>query len=484
MKLGLIAVAFTVCMFGLSTAAQAQTADTDRLDSQTEAVEQILQATGRAINLGTLSGEPVTYQEVLRDPDNIELNLRFARTQINQGNFRGAGATLQRILLIAPNLEQVQLLYAVVLFRQGNLDEAKREFTKLAELDLPAGIRADVEAYLENIKSVRQRTRYTASVSLGGQLDSNISAAPQSNTSLFLDVPVRVARPESDFGYIGFGSIRVDHDLGYQEGHSVFAALSYFHDDQTAEDSQDLQSFMAEGGGVYRDWFEGGDLTAKLLFNQVRLSRETFLHEYGGALRYDRQLYTDLTGFIGADLSHQSYSPIFENPTSKERDGRQVSGSAGIAYVITPEHRITVDIKLLDKNAKGAVPTGGAFVEEFFSYLRQEARINHTWLLGDGQFLLNSFTFQRDRYDDQDSFISTRKRRDNIIRLRITYGAPLSFLVGKEGWMGDQGISLWETFEDITFTPSLEFTRAQSNLQNFDYNNWKIQGLFTKSWSF
>jgi len=178
-KLGLIAVAFTVCMFGLSTAAQAQTADTDRLDSQTEAVEQILQATGRAINLGTLSGEPVTYQEVLRDPDNIELNLRFARTQINQGNFRGAGATLQRILLIAPNLEQVQLLYAVVLFRQGNLDEAEKEFKTIAAFDLPPDLRAEVEAYLDAISSIRQRTRYTASLSLGGQLDSNRNTAPQ-----------------------------------------------------------------------------------------------------------------------------------------------------------------------------------------------------------------------------------------------------------------------------------------------------------------
>ena len=237
-------------------------------------------------------------------------------------------------------------------------------------------------------------------------------------------------------------------------------------------------------GGVYRDWFEGGDLTAKLLFNQIRLSHETLLHEYGGALRYDRELYTDLTGFIGADLSHKSFSPIFENPTSEERNGRQVSGSVGIAYTIAPEHQIKVDYLLTDTNAKGAVPAGGAFVEEFFSFQRQQARLFHTWLLGDGQFLFNSFIYQRDRYDDQDSFISTRKRRDNIIRLRITYGAPLSFLVGKGGWMGDQGISLWEAFEDITFTPSIEFTRAQSNLQNFDFNNWKTQALFTKSWSF
>ncbi|MCH6545858.1 MAG: tetratricopeptide repeat protein [Deltaproteobacteria bacterium] len=34
-------------------------------------------------------------------------------------------------------LAQVRLIYAVVLFRQGNLDEAEREFKRIVKLDLP-----------------------------------------------------------------------------------------------------------------------------------------------------------------------------------------------------------------------------------------------------------------------------------------------------------------------------------------------------------
>ena len=455
MKFDWFAAAFVGGMLFFAPAGWAQSADTDVLESQTEAVDRILQATGQAIDLGTLSGDPATYEEVLRDPDNIELNLRFARGQINQGNFRGASATLERILLIAPNLQQVRLLYAVVLFRQGNLDEAEKEFKKIAALELPASLRAEVEAYLDSIANIRQRTRYTASASLGGQLDSNRTTAPRSNTRLFLDTPITVDRAESDFGYIGFANMRVDHDLGFQEGHGVFAALSYYDNDQIAEDSQDLQSFMAEGGGVYRDVFLDGDLTAKLQFSQVRLSRQTFLHEYGGDLRFDRELTNNLTGFIGAHLSHQSFSPIRENATSQERDGRQLSGTVGIAYEISPEHRIALDYQRLDRNAKGR----GAV--EFFSYTRNQARLNHTWLLGDGQFFLNSLTYQRDRYDVPDAFISVRERHDNIFRLRVTYGAPLSFLMGR------LGVGVWEPLGDITFTPSVEFTRAHCKPPEF-----------------
>ena len=455
-----------------SAAGWAQSADTDVLESQNEALRRIIQATGQALYSDGLSGEPVTYREVLRDPDNVELNLRFASTQISRGNFRGASATLERILLMAPNLIPIKLLYGVVLFRQGNLDEAKAVFNRLAALDLPVSIRAEVEVYLDAINRARQLTTYTASVSFGSHLDSNRTTAPRSNLRLLSDVPVTVARAESDFGYIGLASIRVDHNLGYQEGHSLFAALSYYQDEQTAEDPQDLQSFALEGGGVYRNFFMNGDLTAKLTFNQFRLSRETFLHEYGGVMRYDRSFSADRTGFFSANLAHQSFSPIFENSTSPQRNGRRISGMVGVSYAISPAHRIALDVQLLDRNAKAS---GAA---EYFSYLRQRARLNHTWLLGEGQFLLSSFSYTRDRYADPDSFVSGRTRHNDDMRMSITYGAPLSFLLGK------LGVGLWQPLEDVTFTPSVEFTRARSNLQNFDYSNWKIQGLFTKTWKF
>jgi Flp pilus assembly protein TadD len=107
----------------------AQTGDTEEVSQQTSSSEQAEQAAGQALDILELdSGPPVTYADVLRDPDNIELNLRFARTRVNEGNVRGAAATLERILLIDPDLAQVRLFYGVVLYRLENLDEAEKEF--------------------------------------------------------------------------------------------------------------------------------------------------------------------------------------------------------------------------------------------------------------------------------------------------------------------------------------------------------------------
>ena len=138
--------------------------------------------------------------------------------------------------------------------------------------------------------------------------------------------------------------------------------------------------------------------------------------------------------------------------------------------MLTPIHILSGDFTILDKSAKGR---SGA---EFFSFTRAQIRLSHTWLWGGGQFFLNSLTFQHDRYEDPDFAIKGVTRHDDIWRYRVTYGAPLSFFFG-EG-------TLWQAVGDITFTPSVEILRQDSNLKNFDLANIKFQALLTKTWNF
>ncbi len=455
----------------LAPVAWAQTSDTDELETGTTALEQSQEAAGRALDVEAIDeGPPVTYADVLRNPDDVELNLRFARGQVTQGNIRGAAATLERILLVDPDLAQVRLFYAVVLFRLENIDEAEREFRAVAALDIPGDVRAEVERYLERIALARRLTRYTATLSLGAHFDTNRNFAPESGQRLVAGIPFEVGDEEDDVGYIGVGTIRVVHDLGYQDKHELFGSLTYYHDEQVTQDTQDLQSFVATGGGAYRNAYAGIDVIPSLSYTHVRLSRETFFQELGGELRFERSFGAGIEGFASTRLSTQTFSPIRENTTSQERDGRQISGTIGGSYVFSPISLLSADFTFLDKSAKGRL---GA---EFFSFTRTQIRLNHTLLLGGGQFLLNSLTFQHDDYDDPDAAISTTIREDRIWRYRLTYGAPLSFIFG-EG-------TLWEEVEDVTFTPSVELLRAASNITNFELVNFKFQALLTKTWNF
>ena len=450
--------------------------DIDRLESETLSRKQTREATEQALDFRILDDTPVTYQEVLADPDNVELNFRFARTQVSQGNFRGASATLERILRLQPDLAPVRLLYAIVLFRLNNYAEAEREFEAIKALKIDLETAEQIDLFLDRIRLARRTTRYAASVSFGGQYDTNRTAAPRSNTLLLSDTPVTVARAEADFGYIGIATISATHDLGFQEGHEVFGSLTYYQDDQIAEDSLDLESFTVEVGGTMKRAFEEIDVTPSVFRTFVDLSREEFLRETGASLRFDRSFGDRVKGYASFTLSNQTFHQISENSTGSERNGRQFSFTVGGSYVISDSQLFAAELQHVDKNTKSDVNSGTGLVEKFNTFEREQLRLNHTWLLGGGQFLLNSFTYQRDRYQDPDVFISGRTRRDDIFRYRLTYGAPLSFLFGVE--------TLPEEISDITFTPSMELLRSRSNLNNYDYKNFKAQVMFTKSWRF
>ena len=447
--------------------AQAQTQEAPA--RETTAVEQAAKTAGQALITGAIGEfEPATYADVLRDPDNLELNFRYALTQVRSGNLRGAAAALERIVLIDPNQAQVRLVYAVVLFRLDNVDEAEREFKTVASLDIADEVRAQVNGYLERIQLRRRVTRYTALLSLGVHYDTNRTAAPLSGAVQVTGLTIPVNPPEGDFGYIGIGNIRVDHDLGFQERHELFGSLSYYHDEMATLNTQDLQSFNAEAGGVYR--YRGGlwdlDIIPSVFATHLRLSRETFFEDLGGNLRLAHRFNSKLSGYANFRYSEQRFEPIKENTTSELRDGDQIEGMIGATYVVSPKMRVNADYMHFYKDARA----------NFFTYNRDQIRFNHIYLLGGGQFLLNHLSLQIDRYDTADPFVSSRIRKDQILRYRITYGAPLVHFFGP-------GI-LPKQLEDVTFGGSIEWLRADSNLPNFNYNNWKLQALLTKKWQF
>src|SRR5258708_394205 len=101
---------------------------TEELQRKRKAAAELEKTEEKSAQRQVPSGErPVSYADILRDPDNVDLNYRYALGLIGKGNLRGASATLERITLIDPSLAKVHLLYGVVLFRLDNLNDAENE---------------------------------------------------------------------------------------------------------------------------------------------------------------------------------------------------------------------------------------------------------------------------------------------------------------------------------------------------------------------
>jgi hypothetical protein len=445
-------------------------AESRRPERQLEIEEAVKRAAQEAEERRALeSAETVTYEQVLADPDNLELNFRFAQAQVARGDLVGASATLERILMIEPNLPPIRLFYALVLFRLDNLEDAEREFRILREAQLPDDKQQQVEQYLRQIRRRRQRTVVTASLSMGWGFDSNRNAAPSSEQRLLADIPLDLtgtSRLRRDTNVLAISSFSVTHDLGTQAGHQLIGSLDYFLGEQTSADDLDLQSFSLEGGALIRT--PAADLIPTVFANYLYLGRESFLRGRGARLRLTRLLTDRLRGTVEGSWTDEDFLPITENTAAPERTGGRANAILGAQYLLNPAMQLGAELAYEDKNVSRET--------RYNAYEGVSLTGSHTWLLGAGQFLLSSLTGTVQSYDEPDPAISARKRRDEQVRARLTYGTPVAPLVGE--WLPASML------EDLTATLSVEQFRSLSNIRNYTYKNTKLGVMFTKRLEF
>ena len=468
-----------------AASAAAQTTDPDV--RAREEVEQLRgDAAAGAEARDVLSAEDcpaISFADIMGAPDDLRLNSCYAIQQIQSGDLTGASATLERLLLLRPAQADVRLLYAIVLYRLENYDEARREFEAVRALGVGPADEARIARYLDRIAQQTQRTVQTLSISLGGHYDTNRNAAPRGEQSLasgsVFDLSLESARANDDTAAMAVIAYDVEHDLGMQREHKLVGSVTLLQDDQTEQDNLDLQAVIVDGGVAF-DLPDGFTVTPTVGYTAMALSRQRFYTGITGAVRVDKQARTADRGapvdlWLAVERTRERFRNISENTTLTERDGAVWDGEVGVGRWITPEHRVELSGRM---NAKDA-----AVRSESSRML--EAKLAHTWLLGEGTFLQSSASWAMRQYRAPDTAVvgaaAPQRRREQPARLRVTYGAPTGVLLDRLGLSSEEDPGAVRAFlEDVTMTATLEYLKQQSNIRNYEYENIQGRVLFTR----
>ena len=404
-------------------------------------------------------GGEVTFQAVLADPDNMDLNFRYARAQVGRGNLKGAAATLERVLMVNPKLHQVRLLYALVLFRLDNINDAERELKALAELKLPDAVRAEVDDFLKKIAKKRRKTNVSGTLSLGFDWDTNRNSSPFSKQRLIGDRLVDLTGSNlkvQDTSIVTVANTRITHDPGSQAGHELFLSLTYFRAEQTVADNLDLVSYAGQTGLIYKgDWAE---VTPAIAFDHVRLSEDTFLRQPTVSLRVERKVSGRFSVHWQGSAQYQQYDRTRDIAVAPERDGAQYETGVGASYLLTPTQRVAGAYAYVDKDS----------ARRYNSFERSSFHLSHSWFLGKGRFFTTSAQANIDHYYIADRAISPRIRKDETFRVRLTYGHPLGLL--------------HKSLKDFLWTGGFEYYASISTLANYAYDNDKLTTMLTYRW--
>jgi hypothetical protein len=457
-------------------------AQTDRgIETQEDALRMIQgmeegrHAEAEASRYQKIKGGPVSLAEVMRDPDNIELNYRYAQTQVADGNLRGAGATLERILMINPELSNIRLFYTNVLYRLDNITEAQTQLAILQEKELSPANRKRVAQLQAGIERRQRRTTYTASIGFGVTYQDNANFAPDGES---IDVlvetpfgPIQITdletpdtEREDDFALVATAGFGFKHDLGYQRRHEAFGSLNMVWNEQDEVDSTDYTSVSGNLGATWRSDY--GDITGRVLLGQFNLDDDdSFLVTSGAEVGLQRKYYNEKMTMNARYLAlYEDYDSA--DGFSSERTGIRHELEVGARYLFAHNQRLGGSIQYTNKEAD----------EDWQEFDGWEVAVDHVWLMGRGRYLKNQLSYGNEEYSDSNPRISTKTRDDDELRYRLAYSSPLREMIDRS--------LMPKWFHDVRFNASLQYTDVSSNIRNYDYDNTKVGVFLTKAFKY
>jgi len=441
-------IIFLFLFFTVATPVYAQR---DISDDTTNSVEE------QSIRTSMEQGPDVTYEQILADPDNLSLNMRYAQTQIRNGDIKGASGTLERMMILMPDNMNIKLLYAAVLYRLDDIPEAKTVLDGINENRMSAQ-KISEKRTLENLIRRREK-KYTlvSRTALGVAYDTNRNAFPDSSQIVYPSGGILKLNggKEDDFSMLGMFSADYELKAGKSGKNSFFLGGSYYISRQDTANNLNMDILSGKTGFRFN-----GQKTAvipQIVYSALWLDGHSYINTAGISLRTDRMVDSKNTVYAEGRLQKQDYINYLDNTGNNDRDGLITTASLG--WKTIPASNMSLDSAFLytGRNAEKKYYASDAF----------GGYINHFWLLGRKKYLISSLSFSEEKYRDvnvlESDFLGS-SRTDQIFRGSLNLGLPLpEKLVGR----------------NISFNLSYEYFHNHSSMKIYSYTNNKITGILT-----
>ena len=171
--------------------------------AQAQEIGQVLNAS--EVKRDQRERQRVLFEQLLAEPDNIDVMFAYARLSIELEDYEAAISTLERLLIYRQDIPLIRLELAVAYFNLGSYEVAKLYFEQaLSEPDLPPAAAARIKPYMEAIEFNTRTSAVSLVANVGITHASNANLGP-STGQVRIDgfgglVPLISGRKESDTG--------------------------------------------------------------------------------------------------------------------------------------------------------------------------------------------------------------------------------------------------------------------------------------------
>ncbi len=335
----------------------------------------------------TIAGKPDlkasydrAFQAMIQDVTNLDKTFAFAELAVQVGDYEGAIAAFERMLLIDPDLPQVKTELGALYMRLGSYEIAESYLNSaLNAPDVPPAVQARIRTLLAEIARRLSPNRISGSLTLGARLQSNADAGPDSP---LVEVGGSLATlsnqftSKRDWNAYALGQVNDIYDFGTQSGTTLESTATFYGADQEVQKDVNVGFVELTSGprfklfpglianatikpyiigdiltlGHAQDYWAGGgglDVT-KLLLPGVRLDLTSELRNrtfHDSSLLPLNDLQTGVQSYNRVALEEQITSALTlsqalaytnNNAKLKSDANREYSGILGLSYAYVP----------------------------------------------------------------------------------------------------------------------------------------------------
>src|SRR5947207_337830 len=276
------------------------------------------------------------FEQLLKDPKNVDLTLRYAEAAAKLGNYEAAISSLERLLLLDRNFPGVRLQLAE-LYRRLNSFEMARSYLTQAEQEPGTGeqARARIQELRADIDRAASGSRFAFNLATGLRYQTNASAEPAGADIIAGGVPQTLStlfagKPGWDL--FATGNVQHSYDLGdakLETNGLAYVSQQFAHSwlNVAALEVNSGPRFDISGGGVNL-------VSARpyAVATEVLLGNRQYLGSLGAGVSFDRPIVEGLNAGAFYEFRAQRFSDTPRVPDATAQNSTINSFGAALSY--------------------------------------------------------------------------------------------------------------------------------------------------------
>lgn len=283
------------------------------------------------------------FQEMLRQPANLDVLFKFATLASQTGDLEGAISALEGMLVIDNNLPRVRLELGVLYFRLGSYEVAHTYLEQaLKTPNLPPEVKAKAEQFLAQIESKQQRWHLSGEAFMGWRYQSNANLGPGTSLVRLFGQPANLnqsAVGSPDWGVVGSLQVRHTYDLGTQDKATLETIFTGYANRQFQLSAANVTLLDLTSGPrfqIFQDRFEDVSLKPLGTFGAIWVNDTPYYTSYGGGLEANAMLSDRLRSISTLIWRKHDANDTNYLPTNSQFRGTEYNANTVLQYQLTP----------------------------------------------------------------------------------------------------------------------------------------------------